>query len=231
MLFVLGVGSAVGLQSSIVTNLKDFFPKVKQWQMAGVCCLIGFLVGILYVTPGGQWMLTMVDHFGGTFLIFALAILELVGIFWVYGLENFCWDLEFMLKRKVTPFWRISWGIITPGFMIIIFGYFLLKLENPTFMGLQYPESSLIAGWAIFGVGLAQIFIWGAWLATRDTFGEKKSAIKVLFSKNPDWGPKSPIIRRQWKDFKEDKMQQRMMQSIGHSRIKQIVWMLLRKYD
>lgn len=75
MLFVLGVGSAVGLQSSIVTNLLDIFPKVKQWQMAAICCITGFLVGLIYITPGGQWMLNLVDHFGGTFLIFALAIL------------------------------------------------------------------------------------------------------------------------------------------------------------
>lgn len=30
-------------------------------------------------------MLTLVDNFGGTFLIFTLGIFELIGIFWVYG--------------------------------------------------------------------------------------------------------------------------------------------------
>lgn len=43
--------------------------------MAAICCITGFLVGLIYITPGGQWMLNLVDHFGGTFLIFALAIL------------------------------------------------------------------------------------------------------------------------------------------------------------
>lgn len=131
MLFVLGVGSAVGLQSSIVTNLMDVFPKAKNWQMAGICSLGGFLVGLIYVTPGGQWMLNLVDHFGGTFLVFFLAILELVGIFWIYGVENFCWDIEFMLNRKVTAFWRISWFLITPLMMIAIFLYSMGKYENP----------------------------------------------------------------------------------------------------
>ena len=88
MLFVLGVGSAVGLQSSIVTNLMDISPKTKQWKMAGICSLLGFLIGLIYITPGGQYMLQLVDYFGGTFLIFALAIFELVGIFWIYCLEN-----------------------------------------------------------------------------------------------------------------------------------------------
>ena len=123
MLFVLGVGSAVGLQSSIVTNLMDISPKTKQWKMAGICSILGFLIGLIYITPGGQYMLQLVDYFGGTFLIFALAIFELVGIFWIYGIENFCWDLEFMLKRPVTPFWRLSWFILTPAIMITILIY------------------------------------------------------------------------------------------------------------
>lgn len=59
MLFTLGVGSAVGLQSAINTNLKDIFPKCKSWLMASITCSIGFLIGLVYVTPGGQWILNL----------------------------------------------------------------------------------------------------------------------------------------------------------------------------
>lgn len=71
MLLTLGVGSAVGLQSAIVANLRDFFPKIKNWMMAGICCLVGFVVGILYVTPGGQWILNLglMDDFNKIILI------------------------------------------------------------------------------------------------------------------------------------------------------------------
>lgn len=233
MLFVLGVGSAVGLQSSIVTNLMDIFPKVKNWQMAGICCVGGFLVGLVYVTPGGQWMLNLVDHFGGTFLIFALAILELAGIFWIYGLEQFCWDVEFMLKRKVTPFWRISWFIVTPLLMIVILLYTLAQLENPTFSGKVYPTSSLIAGWCIFAVGISQLFIWGIWIATRKNFGEGKSSCKakLLFKPDPNWGPKSPKLRQQWITYKEEMLEKRLVKSKDHSKLQRIGWILIGKYD
>lgn len=87
-------------------------------------------------------MLNLVDYFGGTFLIFALAILEVTGIFWIYGLRNFCMDLEFMLGRKVTPFWRITWTIVTPVMMLVIFIYSMVKLESPQYAnGLDYPAS------------------------------------------------------------------------------------------
>lgn len=231
MLFVLGVGSAVGLQSSIVTNFMDIFPKAKNWQVAGICSTLGFLVGLIYVTPGGQWMLNLVDHFGGTFLIFALAICELVGIFWIYGIENFCWDMEFMLNRKISPFWRISWFVVTPVMMIVIFIYSMIKFENPTYMSKEYPTSGYIAGWAIFIVGMAQIIIWGIYLASRNHDApNKKSATKSLFKLDPEWGPKSPKIRKEWILYKAEMMEKRKVQALGHSKLKQIVWVLLGKY-
>jgi solute carrier family 6 (neurotransmitter transporter, glycine) member 5/9 len=233
MLFVLGVGSAVGLQSSIVTNLMDIFPKAKNWQMAGVCCVGGFLVGLVYVTPGGQWILNLVDHFGGTFLIFALAILELIGIFWVYGLEQFCWDVEFMLNRKVTPFWRISWFVVTPVLMIFIFCYTMAKLENPTFSGKEYPMSALVVGWTIFVVGVAQLLLWAVWIGTREEFGEGKSEskVKLLFKPDPTWGPKSSKLRKEWISYKQEMIEKRRVQSASHSKLKQLGWTLMGKYD
>lgn len=200
--------------------------------MAGICSIGGFLVGLIYVTPGGQWMLTLVDHFGGTFLIFALAILQLVGIFWIYGVENFCWDIEFMLNRKVTPFWRISWFIITPVLMIIIFIYTMVKFENPTFARKAFPTSSLVAGWLIFVVGMAQILLWALWIASREDFGEGKSSskLKLLFKPDPQWGPKSPKLRKEWISYKEEKLEKRRVQCEGHSKLQRIAWILLGKY-
>ena len=70
-------------------------------------------------------MLGLVDYYGGTFLIFLLAIVEMIGIFWIYGLENFCHDIEYMSKRHVTVYWRLCWNVITPIFMIVVFIYSL----------------------------------------------------------------------------------------------------------
>jgi len=226
MMFVLGIGSAVGLLSAVVTNLMDVFPRRKYWQMSGMCCLFGFLVGLVYVTPGGQWMLNLVDHFAGTFLVFALAILQLVGVFWIYGIENFCWDAEFMLNRKVTIFWRISWFLVTPVFMIVIFIYTMIKLENPTYSGKQFPEAALIAGWIIFSVGVSQTVIWAIWIAMRSN----SSAVTALLSPNPQWGPKSLILRKEWQAFKSEKLEKRRIQSNGHSKLRQMVNILLGKY-
>ena len=39
----------------------------------------------LLTFQGGQWVLDLVDFFGGGFIIYILAIIETIGIFFIYG--------------------------------------------------------------------------------------------------------------------------------------------------
>ena len=48
--------------------------------ITGVICLIGFCIGVVYVTPGGQAILSLVDFFGGGFIIFVIAIIEVIAV-------------------------------------------------------------------------------------------------------------------------------------------------------
>lgn len=236
MLFLLGIGCVVALQSSIVINLMEFLRawgwRIKFWQVAAICCFNGFLVGLIYITPGGQWILTLVDHFGANFVIFALVILQMIGIMWIYGVENFSLDVEFMLKKKVSVFLKISWLILTPLMMMIIFIYSMVKFENPTYMSREFPTSCIIAGWILFSFGIAQVMISAIWMTlTRNGEEKKDSAMKYLLKINPDWGPKDSETREEWISFKKQKFETRQMQAVGHSKLKQINFMLLGKYN
>ena len=51
MLFVLGVGSIVALQSTIVTIICDQFKSIQYWKVAAITSVCGFFSGIIYVTP------------------------------------------------------------------------------------------------------------------------------------------------------------------------------------
>lgn len=51
MLFVLGIGSVVALQSAVVTVICDQFTGLKFWKVAIGTCFAGFLIGLIYVTP------------------------------------------------------------------------------------------------------------------------------------------------------------------------------------
>lgn len=51
MLLTLGIGSAVSLTGCVVTILCDDFPHWKRWLVVTVICLIGFVSGLVYITP------------------------------------------------------------------------------------------------------------------------------------------------------------------------------------
>jgi solute carrier family 6 amino acid transporter-like protein 5/7/9/14 len=51
MLYVLGVGSAVALMAAVINIIRDDFPKFKYLWVTVVTCVLGFVGGLVYVTP------------------------------------------------------------------------------------------------------------------------------------------------------------------------------------
>ncbi|XP_060521730.1 sodium-dependent nutrient amino acid transporter 1-like [Cylas formicarius] len=205
MLFVLGVGSLVALQSCVNTVVKDAFPKVKAWIISAGSASAMFLIGLLYVTPGGQYVLDLVDHFGGTFIIFVFAILEVTAVVYLYGLDNFCTDIEFMSKSKVGPYWRICWGLITPVLLIVIFVYFVATLQPLKYGdGLLYPTSLTAFGWSILGIGVLQMFFWvGYYLCSNREYPGAQVFARTFSTET--WGPDDADNYDEWKKFKHQK--------------------------
>lgn len=105
----------------------------------------------------------------------------------------------------------------------------MVKLENPRYMDKSYPFSYLVAGWSIFSVGIAQVFIWSIFYGYQKNF-EGKFKFQMLFEKNMKWGPSNQAVRYEWKKYKEEKMAHYFISTIGHSKLKRILWNLLGKY-
>lgn len=143
MLFSLGVGSAVSWQMAVITVVCDQFPKLSKFYVTIFSCLLGFLCGLVYVTPGGQFILTLVDNFGGNFTIYVLATLECIGICWFYGLGNVCRDIEFMLKIKLNWYWKICWGLVVPVVLSVILVYSLATAEPLKHNGVTFPAAAI----------------------------------------------------------------------------------------
>lgn len=85
--------------------------------------------------------MTLVDHYAAISIVYVMAIAEVVVVTWFYGLEDMCLDLEFMLKKKINIYWRLCWGIVTPGLLLTIFIYYFASLETVTHGGKYYPTS------------------------------------------------------------------------------------------
>ncbi|XP_064555003.1 sodium-dependent nutrient amino acid transporter 1 [Drosophila montana] len=213
MLFVLGIGSIVALQSTIVTIICDQFKTCKYWKVALATSICGFLMGLVYVTPGGQWILTLVDFYGGTYVVFILAIFELAGIVWIYGLQNFCDDIEFMSNKKVSLYWRICWSFFTPVMMIVIFIYSMVTISPIKYCDTYFPVAGDVAGWLLFAVGAAQFPLWGWWYIRTHRHGSFSKSFMASLRPSDKWGPSNPETRRDWLLFKSDLAAKRAIQA------------------
>lgn len=140
MLFVLGVGSNIAMTSCSITAIRDNFPEIKQWICALGLAIVSFLIGLLYVTPGGQFILNLVDYFGASMIALVLGIVELYALGWIYGTKRLCKDTEFMIGFKVGLYWRICWSIVTPLIMTVILVYTFVSYEPLTYKDIVYPE-------------------------------------------------------------------------------------------
>lgn len=150
-----GVGSATSLAGGLITIVHDQFPKTDKKSITTIVCVLGFLSGLVYVTPGGQWILDLVDFFGASFVIYVMATTEIIGIVWFYGLNNICRDIEFMLGDKIGKvgfYWRFCWGFFIPVVLIAVLIHSLIGIKDGIlYDGKPYPTGAL---------GMIQIIFW-----------------------------------------------------------------------
>lgn len=142
MLFTLGIGSATSLAGGIITVIHDKFANIDKKVITVGVCVIGFFAGLIYVTPGGLWMIDLVDYFGAGSVLYILAILELIGIIFVYGLPNIVRDIQFMLGRKISLYWQVCW-VLTPIVLFVVFLFNVINGEGVRHNGKYFPSIAL----------------------------------------------------------------------------------------
>ncbi|XP_011189046.1 sodium-dependent nutrient amino acid transporter 1 isoform X2 [Zeugodacus cucurbitae] len=205
MLFILGIGSNIAMTSCTVTAIRDNFPHIKQWHCALGISIISFFIGLAYVTPGGQFILTLVDFYGASMIALILGILELYVLGWVYGVDRLCKDIEFMIGHRVGNYWRWCWALITPGIMTLILIYFYATYQSLTYNNVHYPNWAYALGWTITALGVLQVPIWAVVAIIRQPGESLSEKVHGAFRPVRNWGPSDPLLREQYnKDLAHD---------------------------
>ncbi|XP_043238326.1 sodium-dependent nutrient amino acid transporter 1-like [Amphibalanus amphitrite] len=198
MLFTLGVGSATALTGCIITVVCDNFPNWARWKVSAGICIAGFLIGLIYVTPGGQFLLNLVDYFGGGFIIFVLATLETIAIHWVYGINRFCDDIQFMIGQRPNIYWRFCWAVFIPISLIAIFIYSLVKMEPLLYGDVGYPDIAINCGWVLTGCALVPLPVCFIHAIYESPHSGLMNKIRHSFQPNRQWGPMRSLDREAW---------------------------------
>ena len=95
-------------------------------------------------------MLDMVDYYGGTVLILALASVEVMAINWIYGTNTLTRDFNFMLNTQLSVYWRFCWGVLCPVLLPLLFLYVFF---NQTGLPEVIPLGGQVAGWILATIG------------------------------------------------------------------------------
>ena len=154
--------------------------------------------------------MTLVDFYGTSFVVFILASFEIIGFVWVYGFENFLDDLEFMLEKQPSVYWRMCWFIITPFILITIFFYTVATLSTLTYGNSQFPWTAHAAGILVLTFGVSQIPLWAFVAFIKNRRLPWKEMWTQAFSPSLDWGPRDSDDKRRWLSFKEEKAKNRI---------------------
>jgi hypothetical protein len=141
--------------------------------------------------------LELVDYYGGSLLVLALALVEITAIAWVYGANNVIKDLNMMLKTELGLYWKICWTVVIPVSLSLILSYAIYDYKPVSYASLVLPVSAQAAGWIMTGLGVAMVPVF---MIVRACQARDSSA--SIFSASSSWGPK---LTEDWSDWVRSK--------------------------
>ncbi|XP_036266385.1 sodium-dependent neutral amino acid transporter B(0)AT1 [Pipistrellus kuhlii] len=163
MLFCLGLSSMFGNMEGVVVPLQDLKVFPKKWPkevITGIMCLVSYLIAFVFTLNSGQYWLTLLDSYAGSIPLLIIAFCEMFAVVYVYGVDRFNKDIEFMIGHKPNIFWQITWRVVSPLLMLVIFLFFFVinvnkeliySVWDPAYA--EFPKSEKVPypGWA-YGV-------------------------------------------------------------------------------
>ncbi|XP_065083015.1 sodium-dependent serotonin transporter [Ochlerotatus camptorhynchus] len=152
MLITLGLDSTFGGLEAMITALCDEYPRTigrRRELFVLILLVLIYICALPTMTYGGVYLVNFLNVYGPGLAILFVVFVEAAGVFWFYGVDNFSADIEQMLGKKPSLFWRICWKYISPTFLFCILIFSLLGYEAMLEGEYKYPEWSIAAGWVL----------------------------------------------------------------------------------
>uniref|UniRef100_UPI0037E9BE20 sodium-dependent neutral amino acid transporter B(0)AT1-like n=1 Tax=Semicossyphus pulcher TaxID=241346 RepID=UPI0037E9BE20 len=129
MLFCLGISSLFGNIEGVVVPLKDLKLLPKKWPqeaLTGVTCFVAFIISLLFAQHSGIYWVTLFDNFAGSVPLLTTGLFEMIAVVYIYGVDRFNEDIEFMIGYKPNIFWQVSWRLTSPLIVVVILVFYLV---------------------------------------------------------------------------------------------------------
>ncbi|XP_039287261.1 sodium-dependent proline transporter [Nilaparvata lugens] len=217
MLFILGLDSEFALLENVLTSISDEFTGLRNHKL--IFCIstavICYLIGLTCVTHGGNYVLTLMDNYGGGRAVLFIAIFECIALSWIYGIKRLCEDLRYMLGFIPNFYWRITWCFFAPVILSVIFIYSLIDYKPLHYENYDYPDWADGIGWVLAGLSTLQIPVWAIAIVLRQKGPTFKEKFCQALKSNSDWGPSDADLKEEWSAIKKES-EIRAMKSSSH---------------
>ncbi|TTZ70356.1 Sodium-dependent neutral amino acid transporter B(0)AT1 [Bagarius yarrelli] len=130
MLLCLGLSTMFGSIEGVVVPLQDLNIFPKRWPkevITGIVCLVSFGVALIFTQRSGEYWLALFDGFAGSIPLLIIAFCEMIAVAYIYGIDRFNKDIEFMIGHKPNIFWQATWRVISPLIVLVIFIFYLIS--------------------------------------------------------------------------------------------------------
>uniref|UniRef100_A0A3B4AQ63 Uncharacterized protein n=1 Tax=Periophthalmus magnuspinnatus TaxID=409849 RepID=A0A3B4AQ63_9GOBI len=130
MLFCLGLSTMFGNIEGVVVPLQDLNVLPKSWPKE-LTCLISFALGLIFALRSGNYWLALFDNYAGSIPLLVIGFCEMIAVIYIYGIDRFNNDIEFMIGHKPNIFWQIAWRVVSPLIMVfILIFYFVTQVSK-----------------------------------------------------------------------------------------------------
>ncbi|XP_072357624.1 sodium- and chloride-dependent neutral and basic amino acid transporter B(0+)-like [Scyliorhinus torazame] len=195
MLLTLGADTQFGGFETIMTALLDQFPKFlrsrRLYLTTGLSFAFYFL-GLLFVTEAGIYWLNLVDYFCTGWILIITALLEVIGLNWIYGVNRFIKDIEMMIGKRTWLFWlwwRACWTFIAPCLLAAVLMWSFATFTSPTYGPVEYPVWATVLGWCMTIFCIMWIPIVAIVRVVQAEGATLCQKISAACTSAPDWGP------------------------------------------
>jgi len=124
MLFLAAITSSISMYQPSLAFFQEslgWTRKAATTLMVSVCIAGSFLV--MYFSRDGLFLST-IDEWVGTFLIFVLAMVQIILFSWVWGVDKGFEEAHHGALMQIPGFYRVIIKYVTPTYLLVIFAFF-----------------------------------------------------------------------------------------------------------
>ncbi|KAH6939517.1 hypothetical protein HPB50_018941 [Hyalomma asiaticum] len=210
-LFCMALNAQCATVQAVLSPVRDEFSptlRPRRWVLAATGCLALMFFGLPMTRQDGIFTLKMCNAYFGDLLLPMLALFETCFVVYGYGLNRFCHDICFMLKRWPSFTLRYSWKYICPAILLSISITNVVFFEKLHIGGYDLPVWTTGTGVTLVFIGVAIVAVFSVYhlyvlewcTGTTETtlcVQDYDAALEV----NEDWGPRDPDERMRYHAF------------------------------